>query len=124
MVTDPAYYKKCCRVQKRFKEIYAAGIKLNTQTEFGREYQKAIVLRDRSGVSKKLDTIKKVLDLAVDEVVFLIWIEIIFLINLRISATDGQAIRTLPSLKRIYDMMGVLEDVEDSIDRIASTSGI
>lgn len=121
LVTDPAYYKDAVDFQKRFKEVYAAGIKLNTQTEFGKEYQKAIVLRDRSGLSKKLDTIKKVLDSAVNEGRILNMDRDNILNKLKnFCATDGQAIRTLPSLKRIYDMMGVLEEVEDAIDRITS----
>lgn len=119
LVTDPAFYSSSVDFQKRFKEVYAAGTKLNTQTEFGKETQKAIILKDRSGVSSKLETIKKVLNAAVSDGRILSMDRDNILNKLKnFCATDGQAFRSLPSLKSIYDMMGVLEDVEEVLDRI------
>lgn len=121
LVTDPAYYKNSVEFQKRFKEVYAAGTKLNTQTEYGKEYQKALIVKDRSGISSKLDVVKKVLDKAVEAGRILKMDRDNILGKLKnFCATDGQAIRTLPSLKRIYDMMGILDQVEDALDRIVS----
>lgn len=121
LVTDPAYYKNSVDFQKRFKEVYAAGIKLNTQTRWGKPTQKAVILKDRVGVSRRLSTIKQVLDRGVSDGHILNMDRDNVLHKLKnYTSTDGQALRTLPSLKGIYDMMGVLNEVEESLDRIAS----
>lgn len=120
LVTDPAYFKDPVEFQKRFKEVYAAGIKPCTQTEFGTKMQRSVYLKDRKDLSLALSHIKEILDRAVREgrILPMDRDNILYKFN-KITATDGQALRTLPSVKKLWDMLGKLEEVETAIDRIA-----
>lgn len=118
-VTDPAYYKDAIEFQKRFKETYAAGIKPNTETQFGKKTEKCVYLKDRTYISRTLERIKSILDRAVSQgrILSMDRDNILRKFN-RIEGTDGQALRSLPSVKRLWDMLGKLPEVEASIDRI------
>ena len=121
LTTDPAFYKNGVEFQKRFKEVYAAGTKLNTQTRLGKKTQKVLYLKDKSGSSRVTTMIQKVLDRTVEQGYILPMDRDNILHKLDgYCATDGQAFRTLDSLKSIFDMMGILEEIEPAIDRIAS----
>ena len=120
-VTDPAYYKNIIDFQKRFKEVYAAGIKPITDTTFGKKTERCVYLKDRTFISTKLEHIKEILDRAVSEgrILPMDRDNILGKFN-NIVSTDGQAFRSLPSVKRLWDMLGKLSEVEASIDRIVA----
>lgn len=46
VTTDLAYYKGSVDFQKRFKEVYAAGTKLNTNSKYGRKEEKTVYISD------------------------------------------------------------------------------
>ena len=119
LVTDPAYFEGPIEFQKRFKEVYAAGIKPNTQTTFGTKVQRAVYIADRRDISPVLSHIIEILDRAVKEGRILKMDRDNILHKFKnIAATDGQALRSLPSVKKLWDMLGKLEEVEDSLNRI------
>lgn len=105
--TDLAFYKDDGDFQKRFKEIYAAGTKLNTLSKYGKKSYKTIYLVDNLITSPSYNDIKKSLDDAVqahhitrlDEESILKQLE-------GINVADAQAYRSLSSIRSVLDMMG------------------
>lgn len=105
--TDLAFYKDAGDFQKRFKEIYAAGTKLNTLSKYGKKFYKTIYLVDNLITSPSYNDIKKSLDDAVkahhitklDEESILKQLE-------KINVADAQAYRSLSSIRSVLDMMG------------------
>lgn len=105
--TDLAFYKDDGDFQKRFKEIYAAGTKLNTLSKYGKKSYKTIYLVDNLITSPSYNDIKKSLDDAVqahhitklDEESILKQLE-------EINVADAQAYRSLSSIRSVLDMMG------------------
>lgn len=105
--TDLAFYKDAGEFQKRFKEIYAAGTKLNTLSKYGKKFYKTIYLVDNIITSPSYNDIKKSLDDAVqahhitklDEESILKQLE-------EINVADAQAYRSLSSIRSVLDMMG------------------
>lgn len=105
--TDLAFYKDAGDFQKRFKEIYAAGTKLNTLSKYGKKFYKTIYLVDNLITSPSYNDIKKSLDDAVqahhitklDEESILKQLE-------EINVADAQAYRSLSSIRSVLDMMG------------------
>lgn len=105
--TDLAFYKDDTDFQKRFKEIYAAGTKLNTLSKYGKKSYKTIYLVDNLITSPSYNDIKKSLDDAVeahhitgdDEESILKQLE-------KINVADAQAYRSLSSIRSVLDMMG------------------
>ena len=105
--TDLAFYKDDIDFQKRFKEIYAAGTKLNTLSKYGKKSYKTIYLVDNLITSPSYNDIKKSLDDAVqahhitklDEESILKQLE-------EINVADAQAYRSLSSIRSVLDMMG------------------
>ena len=105
--TDLAFYKDAGDFQKRFKEIYAAGTKLNTLSKYGKKSYKTIYLVDNLITSPSYNDIKKSLDDAVkahhitklDEESILKQLE-------KINVADAQAYRSLSSIRSVLDMMG------------------
>lgn len=105
--TDLAFYKDDIDFQKRFKEIYAAGTKLNTLSKYGKKFYKSIYLVDSLITSPSYNDIKKSLDDAVkahhitelDEESILKQLE-------KINVADAQAYRSLSSIRSVLDMMG------------------
>ena len=105
--TDLAFYKDAGDFQKRFKEIYAAGTKLNTLSKYGKKSYKTVYLVDNIITSPSYNDIKKSLDDAVkahhitklDEESILKQLE-------KINVADAQAYRSLSSIRSVLDMMG------------------
>lgn len=105
--TDLAFYKNATDFQKRFKEVYAAGTKLNTLSKYGKKSYKTIYLVDNLITSPSYNDIKKSLDDAekaghitkLDEEFILKQLE-------KINVTDAQAYRSLSSIRSVLDMMG------------------
>lgn len=68
--TDLAFYKNGVDFQKRYKEIYAAGYKLNTNAKFngervGKDFRRTVYLKDHIITSKSFNNLRENLDKAV-----------------------------------------------------------
>lgn len=105
---DLAFYKNADDFQKRYKEVYAAGIKLNTNSKYGKKKQNAIYLIDDLVTSATYSPVKRGLDKAVAEKRITAMDRDAILHKFRnITATDAQAFRTLPSFRSVLDMLGL-----------------
>lgn len=102
--TDLAFYKNMDDFQKRYKEVYASGRKLNTNSRYGRKTERVLVLVDNIMASPSLDTIIS----NINSADFLSKVEKESLINKykSITSTDGQSYRHLESYRAVLDMLG------------------
>lgn len=115
-VTDIAFSKDQDDFQKRFKEVYAAGIKLNTQSQYGKDFENTIYIKDLKITSFSYNTIKAVLSQL--EKTTKIPIKSILEKFRDINATDAQAYRSLSSYRAVLDMMGLWDTtMEDCFNR-------
>lgn len=113
MVTDTAYYvdpttfKGSVDFAKRWKQVYGAGTKLNTNSKFGKKTERNIILADTVRRSHSFDVFKEVLQEAVNEGRILD-VESDAVVNKMkgIKGTDGQAFRSLTSFRDLMDMLG------------------
>jgi hypothetical protein len=115
-VTDPAYYKPNSKdnlgdvsidFQKRFKQVYAAGTKLNTNSKYGKTHELTIYLADNIQTSGSFNQLKTNLQNAIKEK-RMTQAEADFILEtmMDINATDAQAYRNLDSMRSLLDMMG------------------
>jgi hypothetical protein len=126
MVTDLAYYKKpdtfggSVDFGKRFKQVYGAGMKMNTNSKFGKKVEGSIILKDRVRRSTSLSVIEGVLQKAVDEGRILdVEAEAILDKFKSIKGTDAQAYRSLTSWRDVMDMIGrSSEELFQAIDNL------
>lgn len=104
---DLAFYKDWTDFQKRFKEIYANGKKLDTNSRYGKKMERVIYLKDLTGMSRQFSKLKAILDRAVKAGEMKSYDRDNFLFKFRdINATDAQSFRTLSSLRAVMDMVG------------------
>jgi hypothetical protein len=104
---DLAYYKNFTDFQKRYKEVYANGKKLNTNAEGGRKIERSIYLKDRLVVSRQFRQIKTILNRAVERGDMKSYDRDNFLHKFKeINATDAQAFRCLSSMRAVSKMVG------------------
>lgn len=119
---DPAYYKFDGGIdfQKRYKEVYAAGRKLDTNSKLGRKKERIVYLRDQIQASTILNNIKQMFNKAVQQK--LITEEeanSIIQQYTKINVADAQAFRSLSSYRAVKDMLGEWsEKHEDAYNRI------
>ena len=127
---DPAFYKNDGGVdfQKRFKEIYAAGSRLNTALPYdegGRKYERTIYIADDIRISPSYKDIEQGLRKAADEKKFgndvkmghAVVDDILFKFR-DINSTDGQAYRSLKSFRSVVKMLGKWNDkMEEAYNR-------
>ena len=118
--TDLAYYKDITDFQKRYKEVYAAGTRLNTNSKYGRKTEKTIYLRDSIVTSTNYLDIKKNIMKAVKEGRISKMDADSILYKFRnVNATDAQAYRSISSYRAVLDMMGLWTDeMEASVNRL------
>lgn len=117
--TDLAFYKNGTDFQKRYKEVYAAGTKLNTNSRYGRKKEKTIYLADNIVTSANYLDIKKNLMDAVKEG-RLTDMDADNILNKfkDINVADAQAYRSISSFRSVLDMMGLWnEDMEATVER-------
>ena len=120
--TDLAFYKDDVDFQKRYKEVYAAGTKLNTNTQYGKKTEKTLYLTDQIITSSGYQDIRKSLNRAVK----LGHIQSFDRDNIldkfkNINVADAQAYRSLKSLRAVLDMMGAwTPEMQESFDRFES----
>jgi len=117
--TDLAFYKDDVDFQKRYKEVYAAGTKLNTLSKYGKETRKTLYLKDQIITSGEYTHIKKSLDRAVE----LGHIQSFDRDNIldkfkNVNVADAQAYVSPKAMRSILDMMGAWTDeMEESFQR-------
>lgn len=106
-ITDPAFYKNGNDLQKRYKEVYAAGDKLNTNSKYGRKTEKTIYLADKIATSTSYYDIKQALDKAVTQghIKSFDRDNILYMFR-NVNGTDAQAYRSLDSYRAVLDMLG------------------
>lgn len=117
--TDLAYYKDGTDFQKRYKEVYAAGTKLNTNSQYGRTLERTIYLADQIITSAAYQDIRRSLNRAVQ----LGHIQPFDRDNILnkfkdINVADAQAYRSLSSMRAVLDMMGAwTPEMQQAMDR-------
>lgn len=105
---DLAYYKNDTDFQKRYKEVYAGGIQLNTNSKYGRKTENVVLLSDDIITSPNYDEIASVIDgsknlTEADK-------KAIKSVFMDINVADAQAIRSMHSFRSVLDMMGAWDD--------------
>ena len=117
--TDLAYYKSDVDFQKRFKQVYASGMKLNTNSKYGKKTERVLYLRDQIVTSSAYLDIKRVLNKAVAEGRIQSYDRDNILNKFKdINVADGQAYRSLESMRSLLDMMGQwTEKMEETMKR-------
>lgn len=113
--TDLAFYKNGVDFQKRYKEVYAAGTKLNTNSKYGKKTERVIYLADNIITSPTFDMLKLNIDTAVQEKRLSQADADSILSKLQdINVADAQAFRTIESYRSVMDMMGMWTDEMDA----------
>lgn len=117
--TDLAFYKDGTDFQKRYKEVYAAGTKLNTNSEYGRQVERTTYLADQTITSPSYVNIKKSLDGAVKKNHITSADRDSILYKFRdINVADAQAYRHPDSMRAILNMIGAwTSQMQESLDR-------
>lgn len=114
--TDLAFYKNLEDFQKRYKEVHAPALRLNTKATFkgeriGRDWERTIYLKDDEIVSSVLEDIKTVLDERVKrgEMTKIDRDNIVYKFK-NVNVADAQAYRSLSSYRAILGMSGQWTD--------------
>lgn len=109
--TDLAFYKNIEDFQKRYKEVHAPALRLNTNSKYGRKEERTIYLKDDEIVSSVLEDIATVLDERVKKGEMLKRDRDLILNKFReVNVADAQAYRSLSSYRAILDMSGQWTD--------------
>lgn len=120
--TDLAFYKNQVDFQKRYKEVYGAGTRLNTNSKYGKKTERVIYLRDNIITSMGYSSIKDILDDAV-KAGKLNSLDRDFILTKynKVNVSDAQSYRTLESFRSILDMLGKWDDkMETTFKNITS----
>lgn len=114
--TDLAYYKGVEDFQKRYKEVHAPSLRLNTQATFhgkpiGRTWERTIYLRDEIIISEVLKDVEAVFDEQVKKG-RITKPERDYIISQfkKVNVADAQAYRSLSSYRSMMGMMGQWTD--------------
>lgn len=114
--TDLAFYKNLEDFQKRYKEVHAPALRLNTKATYkgeriGRDWERTIYLKDDEIVSSVLEDIKTVLDERVKkgEMTKIDRDNIVYKFQ-NVNVADAQAYRSLSSYRAILGMSGQWTD--------------
>ena len=114
--TDLAFYKNLEDFQKRYKEVHAPALRLNTKATYkgeriGRDWERTIYLKDDEITSSVLEDIKTVLDERVrrNEMTKIDRDNIISKFR-NVNVADAQAYRSLSSYRAILGMSGQWTD--------------
>lgn len=122
--TDLAYYKNATDFFKRFKEVYAAGNRLNVNTKYGRRVENTVYVADHTVTASRYTLVKKSLDNAVKNGRMNADERDIILNQLKnINAADAQAFRNPFAFRAVLDMMGSWTDeMEESFNNIINNN--
>ena len=101
---DLAFYKDATDFQKRFKEVYAGGIQLNTNSRYGKKTENVVLLADDIITSPSYDAVAEITEnnpnlTDKDK-------ERILKTFTGINVADAQAIRSMHAFRSVMDMMG------------------
>ena len=114
--TDLAFYKNLEDFQKRYKEVHAPALRLNTKATYkgeriGRDWERTIYLKDDEIVSSVLEDITTILDERVKkgEMTKTDRDNIIYKFK-NVNVADAQAYRSLSSYRAILGMSGQWTD--------------
>lgn len=114
--TDLAFYMNLEDFQKRYKEVHAPALRLNTKATYkgekiGRDWERTIYLKDDEIISSVLEDIKTVLDERVrkNEMTKIDRDNIISKFR-KVNVADAQAYRSLSSYRAILGMSGQWTD--------------
>jgi hypothetical protein len=114
-----AFYKNQVDFQKRYKEVYGAGTKLNTNSKYGKKTERTIYLSDHIITSFRYQNIKDIINSAdnisdIDKAFILTKFR-------DINVDDAQAYRSLDSFRSILDMLGKwTPEMENTYNRITN----
>ena len=114
--TDLAFYKNLEDFQKRYKEVHAPALRLNTKATYkgeriGRDWERTIYLKDDEIISSVLENIKTVLDERVRRNEMTKLDRDYILSKFRnVNVADAQAYRSLSSYRAILGMSGQWTD--------------
>lgn len=128
--TDLAFYKDIEDFQKRYKEVHAPSLRLNTRATFhgetiGRTWERTIYLADDEIVSSTIADIKEVLDAKIAKKE-LTEIERDYILSQfeKVNVADAQAYRSLSSYRAMMGMMGQWTDeMETAYKHLTSPEG-
>lgn len=114
--TDLAFYKNLEDFQKRYKEVHAPALRMNTKATYkgeriGRDWERTIYLKDDEITSSVLEDIKTVLDERVrkGEMTKIDRDNIVYKFQ-NVNVADAQAYRSLSSYRAILGMSGQWTD--------------
>lgn len=114
--TDLAFYKDIEDFQKRYKEVHAPSLRLNTRATFhgeriGRTWERTIYLADDEIVSSTIADIKEILDAKIKKGEMTA-IERDYILSQfeNVNVADAQAFRSLGSYRAMMGMMGQWTD--------------
>lgn len=114
--TDLASYKNLEDFQKRYKEVHAPALRLNTKATYkgeriGRDWERTIYLKDDEIISSVLEDIKVILDEKVKkgEMTKMDRDSILYKFK-KVNVADAQAYRSLSSYRAILGMSGQWTD--------------
>lgn len=114
--TDLAFYKNLEDFQKRYKEVHAPALRLNTKATYkgeriGRDWERTIYLKDDEIISSVFEDIKTVLDEKVKkgEMTKMDRDNILYKFK-KVNVADAQAYRSLSSYRAILGMSGQWTD--------------
>ena len=112
---DIAYYKNGTDFQKRFKELYAAGTKLNTNSKYGKQFESTVYLKDSIITSFSYSDIKDALNDAENDGRISKYDKAIILAKFKdVNIADAQAYRSLKSMRSVLDMLGKWTDAMEA----------
>lgn len=110
--TDLAFYKDMEDFQKRYKEVHAPSLRLNTMAKFngetiGRTWERTIYLADDEIVSSTIADIKEIFDAKISKGEMTA-IERDYILSQfkKVNVADAQAYRSLSSYRAMMGMMG------------------
>ena len=118
--TDLAFYKNGVDFQKRYKEVYASGMKLNTNTRYGKKTRNTLYLADDVITSNVYNDIKDTMNKAVEQGLIQSYDRDNILNKFKeVNVADAQAYVSPEAMRSILDMMGKWTDeMEAAYDRI------
>lgn len=117
---DLAFYKNAVDFQKRYKQVYAAGKRLFTNSQYGRKFENVIYLKDLEVTYSKLEALKNALEKAVSEGrISKMDRDAILESYRKVNATDAQGFRSMTSYRAVLDMMGQWNPMmEDALNKM------
>lgn len=120
--TDLAFYKNLEDFQKRYKEVHAPALRLNTNSKYGRKEERTIYLKDDEIVSPSIEDIKAILDERVKNDEMSGRDRDVILNKFKaVNVADAQAYRSLSSYRAILDMSGQwTDDMQKAFDNFQS----